>query len=107
MFFTLHILLLEFYMSGANHIAGVVRHGETAFPAHFVAVPVSDLRVDEHQVAMIGHRLAGDRAVHDGDALEMTNLGRSNTNGTGAMLPCQLQLRDKATQAVIETGYRL
>ncbi len=104
-FFPGRILGLEADLGGPDDVAGIVGHGETAFASHLVALPVDDLGVDEHQVAVVGHGLAGVGTVHDGDALETPHLWRGNAHRGRPLLAGQFQLLDERAQLVVENSH--
>ena len=96
------VLSRELDTFGADHIAGVIGNRETTFPPHLESLPPGDLRVYQHQMPVIGDRLARIGDIDDDDPVKPSHLGGRDTHGPGPGLTGFFQIFYEPLQRLIK-----
>ncbi len=105
--FAVPVERFEFDFFCANHLAGVIRHRKAAFAPYGKAIPVDDLRVDEHERAVVFNRPLGFGGIDNANALQRADLRRGNADGARAACAGFEQMVDKRLQFGAEIVHRI
>jgi len=103
---TLSILRNQLDMGCTDHITGIFRDRQAAFPPHLIPIPVGNLGINQDLVTMIGYRLACLGTIKNDHPLELSDLRGRYTYCSRPILTRFLQVIDEGLQPGIKLGYR-